>query len=291
MSLDLASSRVLIFGINSFTGKYLSSYLSYKGYSIFGTTKDSCDITKKEDIEKILKEINPNYIINLSAIASPAFGDILEFYRVNSMGAINILEVLVELDLNPKKVILSSSATIYGNQGVEILDESLCPHPANYYGTSKLSMESIARNYFNRLNIIITRPFNYTGVGQSQDFLIPKIVNHFRERKETVSLGNLDVTREFNDIGFVCEVYNRLLESDTISEVVNICSGRGVKLLDVIYEMNSIAGYDIKVEINPKFVRKDEIKSLTGSPKKLFSLIGEVKQKRFKDTLKVMFEA
>ncbi len=289
--MDLASNRVLIFGINSFTGKYLSSYLSSKGYSIFGTTKESCDITKKDDIAKILKEINPDYIINLSAIASPAHGDLLEFYRVNSIGAINILEVLIDLNLNPKKVILSSSATVYGNQGVEILDESLCPHPANYYGTSKYSMESIAKNYFNRLNIIITRPFNYTGVGQNQNFLIPKIVNHFKKRKESIGLGNLDVTREFNDIGFICEVYNRLLNSTIKSETINICSGRGVKLLDIIDIMNSIAGYNIKVKINPAFVRKDEIKSLTGSSKKLFSLIGEVKQKGFKETLKDMFEA
>jgi len=55
--------------------------------------------------------------------------------------------------------------------------------------------------------------------------------------------------------------------------------------------MSDIAGYKIKVEINPKFVRKDEIKTLKGSPKKLFSLIGEVKQRDFRETLKDMFEA
>jgi len=288
--LDLVSNRVLIFGENSFTGEYLSSYLYSKGYSIFGTDRKSCDITNKDNIKKTLREINPNYIINLSGIASPAHGDVLEFYRVNTIGAINIIEALIELDLNPKKIVLVSSATIYGNQGLEVLDESLFPQPANYYGTSKYSMELMAKNYFNRLNIIITRPFNYTGVKQSENFLIPKIVNHFREKKETIELGNLDVSREFNDISFVCEVYKRLLESSIKSEVINICSGRGIKLVDVIDTMNFIAGYNIKVEVNPAFIRKDEIKSLLGSPKKLFSLINEVKQKEFKETLKDMFE-
>jgi len=288
--LDLVSNRVLIFGENSFTGGYLSSYLYSKGYSIFGTDRKSCDITNKDNIKKTLREINPNYIINLSGIASPAHGDVLEFYRVNTIGAINIIEALIELDLNPKKIVLVSSATIYGNQGLEVLDESLFPQPANYYGTSKYSMELMAKNYFNRLNIIITRPFNYTGVKQSENFLIPKIVNHFRAKKETIELGNLDVSREFNDISFVCEVYKRLLESSIKSEVINICSGRGIKLVDVIDTMNFIAGYNIKVEVNPAFIRKDEIKSLLGSPKKLFSLINEVKQKEFKETLKDMFE-
>ena len=291
MSLDLVSNRVLIIGIDSFTGVHLSSYLKNSGYNIFGTNRKSCDITKKEDIRKTIQEINPNYIIHLAGISFPAHGDNEDFYRVNTIGSINILDILVELNIKPKKIILSSSATIYGNQGVEVLNESLCPKPTNHYGASKYSMEVLAQNYFNKLNIIITRPFNYTGVGQNKNFLIPKIVNHFREAKRIIELGNLDVSREFNDIGFICECYKRILESSINSETINICSGRGIKLLDVIEIMNDIAKYTIRVEINPNFVRKDDMKSLTGSPKKLFSLVGEIKQKEFRDTLRDMFEA
>ncbi len=65
---------------------------------------------------------------------------------------------------------MASSATIYGNQGLEVLDESLCPIPANHYGASKYAMECLVKNYFTKLNIIITRPFNYTGVGQAEHF-------------------------------------------------------------------------------------------------------------------------
>ena len=291
MSLDLVSNRVLIIGIDSFTGVHLSSYLKNSGYSIFGTNRKSCDITRKEDIRKTIQEINPNYIIHLAGISFPAHGDNEDFYRVNTIGSINILDILVELNIKPKKIILSSSATIYGNQGVEVLNEYLCPKPTNHYGASKYSMEVLAQNYFNKLNIIITRPFNYTGVGQNKNFLIPKIVNHFREAKRIIELGNLDISREFNDIGFICESYKRILESSVNSETINICSGRGIKLLDVIEIMNNIAKYTITVEMNPNFVRKNDMKSLIGSPKKLFSIIDEVKQKEFRDTLRGMFEA
>jgi nucleoside-diphosphate-sugar epimerase len=150
-------------------------------------------------------------------------------------------------------------------------------------------MEQMAKNYFDKLNIIITRPFNYTGVGQEEYFLIPKIVKHFKESKKVIELGNLDVIREFNDIEFVCEAYKRLLESDAKSKIVNIASNRGIKLLDVISMMQDIAGYEIDIKINPAFVRKNEIKKLTGDPKKLFSLIGKIEQKDFKDSLKEMF--
>ncbi|MFA6192473.1 MAG: GDP-mannose 4,6-dehydratase [Sulfurimonas sp.] len=290
--------KVLITGIDSFTGTHLSSYLEACGYEVHGTSffesgekRYKCNITEKSDIVQVLKKVEPDFLIHLSGISFAAHGNNEEFYNVNTIGTTNILDTLVELGLNPSKIILASSATVYGNQGLEILDESLCPKPANHYGASKYAMECLAQNYFNKLDIVIVRPFNYTGSGQAEHFLIPKIVKHFKEKRENIELGNLDVMREFNDISFVCEVYKRLLECDKKSEVLNIATNRGIKLLDVIDSMNEIAGYEIKVAVNPEFVRKDEIKSLTGSSDKLFDSIGIIELKDFKHTLREMFEA
>jgi len=297
MRLALASKKVLITAIDSFTGKYLSSYLLGSGYDVFGTSlfdegekKYRCDITKKDDLIKVFENIKPDYIIHLSGISFAAHGNNADFYKVNTIGTTNILDVLIELELNPSKIILASSATVYGNQGLEVLDESLCPMPANHYGASKYAMECMAKNYFNKLNIIITRPFNYTGAGQEEHFLIPKIVKHFKENKKEIELGNLDVSREFNDVSDICEIYKRLLESEKVCETVNICSNNAIKLLDVIEMMNEIARYKIDVKVNPAFVRKDEIKTLRGSAEKLQSLIGNIEYKDFKNTLKKMYE-
>lgn len=287
--------KVLITGIDSFTGHHLSSYLEASGYDVYGTslfkseTKTyQCDITQKNDVINVLKTLNPDFLIHLSGISFAAHGNNEDFYKVNTIGTTNILDAFIELNLHPQKIILASSATIYGNQGLEVLDESLCPKPANHYGASKYAMECLAEGYFSKLPIIISRPFNYTGKGQAENFLIPKIVSHFKESKKVIELGNLDVSREFNDVEFVCEVYKRLLECNDDSTMVNICSGRGLPLLDVIKMMNNIAGYNIQVEVNPAFVRKDEIKSLTGSEKKLSQLIGNLEQKPFEETLKSM---
>lgn len=289
--------KVLITGIDSFTGTHLASYLENSAYDVYGTSlsksaekKYKCDITNKKDILDILKIIKPDFFIHLSGISFTAHGNNEDFYKVNTIGTINILDAFLELDLNPEKIIIASSATIYGNQGLEVLDESMCPQPANHYGSSKYAMECMTKNYFDKLNIIITRPFNYTGIGQSDHFLIPKIVKHFKEKKRTIELGNLNVSREFNDVQYVCEVYKRLIESESRSETVNICSNRGVKLLDVIDIMNKISGYKIDVKVNPLFVRKDEIQNLTGSTEKLFNMIGIVKQKDFNEILKDIFE-
>lgn len=290
--------KVLITAIDSFTGLHLSSYLENSGYDVYGTSffhtsakKYKCDITKKEDVKNVLQQVAPDFIIHLSGISFTAHGNSEDFYKVNTIGTLNILDILLELNIHPSKIIIASSATVYGNQGIEVLDESLCPMPANHYGASKYTMECLAKNYFSQLNLIITRPFNYTGIGQEEHFLIPKIVKHFKEKKKEIELGNLDVSREFNDISFVCEVYKKLLESPVKSEILNICSNRAIKLLDVVDMMNKIAGYEIEVKVNPAFMRKDEINTLTGSPDKLYSLIGDVKQKEFEKTLREIFEA
>lgn len=289
--------KVLIIGIDSFTGQYLQSYLTKSKFDVYGTAYNlnsskvyKCDITIKDEIKNIIKKLKPEYIINLAAISFVGNEQKELFYKVNVLAVENILDSIVEIEnYKPEKVILVSSATVYGNQNENLLDESMCPNPVNHYGISKLAMEQLAKTYFDKLNIIITRPFNYTGVGQAEHFLIPKIVKHFKEKRKEIELGNIEVFREFNDIEFVCEIYRKLLESNTANNIVNIASNRVIALKDVITHMGKISGYEINIKINPLFVRENEIIRLSGSTDKLYSLIGNMEQKEFKNTLKDMY--
>lgn len=292
------TKKVLITGIEGFTGEHLAAYLEDSGYEVFGTSLFSqdakiykCDLTQRNHIRAVLQSCKPDYLIHLAGISFAAHENEVDFYRVNTIGTSNLLDAFLEMGHRPQKIVIASSATVYGDQSVLVLDETLCPKPINHYGASKYAMECLARGYGQKLPITIVRPFNYTGPGQSDSFLIPKIVKHYKQRAKSIELGNLDVVREFNDINFVCEVYKRLLEAESDVDVVNIASGRGIALLDVVEMMNSIAGYAIEVKVNPNFVRKNEIKHLTGSNKKLFDLVGEVDQCDFEDTLKRMYEA
>lgn len=292
------SQKILITGIDGFTGQHLKTYFINKGFQVYGTTYTEtnldnsykCDITDINSVRIVLDNVNPDFIIHLAAISFVGHTNIEAFYKTNVVGTLNILDALLLNNHNPKKIIIASSATVYGNQNKEILDEALCPKPANHYGASKYSMECLVSNYFDKLNIIITRPFNYTGVGQSDSFLIPKIVNHYKQNKQSIKLGNLDVVREFNDITFVCDVYYKMLNSSITADTFNICSQRGIKLIDVISMMNEIANYDIKVEIENLLIRHNEIKVLIGSNVKLFSSIGKIEQSDFRLTLQEMYE-
>ena len=282
--------RVFITGIDSFTGSHLLNYLDAEifGSSLVRSGKQiyRCNILEKERLQTILEEVRPDAIIHLAAISYVAYEKKEDFYRINTIGSTNVIEA--GLAAGCERFILASSATVYGNQ-TPPYDEEMCPRPLDHYGASKVAAEYIARNFFHEATIFITRPFNYTGIGQPSNFIVPKIVDHFCKKKP-LELGKLSSRREFNDISFVCEAYRRLLRVDAPSQILNICSGRSISIEEVIKMMEDISGYSIEVTTNPKFIRNNDIENLQGSPQKLFKLIGEIEQKPFEETLKEMYE-
>ena len=284
----------LLTGAGGFTGRYIEAALEARGYRVArleSAGDNSCDLTDLSAVKRTVLAARPDVVVHLAAVTFVAHDDAEDFYRVNVIGTLNLLQALADLESPPRRVIIASSANVYGTPDIEVLDESICPAPVNHYATSKLAMECMVRTWFDRLPILITRPFNYTGVGQADHFLIPKIVRHFRERAPVIELGNLHVSREFSDVEDVVQAYMALLESDARSEIVNLCSGRPLALLDVIAMMNEIAGYEIEVRVNPAFVRSNEVPRLIGSPAKLRRLVNLPPPRPFSETLRRMYEA
>ena len=111
-------------------------------------------------------------------------------------------------------------------------------------------MEHAARLWFDRLPIVITRPFNYTGIGQAEHFLLPKIVAHFKRREKEIELGNLDVERDFSDVRFVVRIIDNYW-NPCQQEIFNVCSGHVISLAEILRIMATIAGYKINVYVNP----------------------------------------
>ena len=280
--------KVLITGIEGFTGHYLSEYLTQAGYSVFGISfiesdpkkaTHKCDIRQIWEVKKVIREVIPEYIIHLAGMSFVASENVQEMYTINLQGTLNLLDACLDLNIIPKKIILASSATVYGNQMSEVLSEDMCPIPNSHYANSKLAMENMARTYFEKLPIMIVRPFNYTGRGQALHFVIPKIVEHFREKKKVIELGNINVFREFNDIGYVTELYFKTMTIDYKSDVVNFCSGDAISLMEVIQTLNDLTGHRIDINIKSEYLRQNEISSLCGSVKKLENMLGILPEK------------
>ena len=292
-------TRALITGINGFTGRYLVAELQAAGYRVFGTAHHgeetgsdvhSVDLLDREHLREVVAEVRPDVVAHLAAISFVAHGDAEATYRVNLVGTRNLLEALAGLEAWPRCVLLASSANVYGNAPVEVIDETVPPAPANDYAVSKLAMEHLARLWMDRLPIVISRPFNYTGAGQPPNFLLRKIVSHFRSRAPLIELGNTDVARDFSDVRTVAGICRRL-QAAPAGEVLNVCSGATYTLKDLLRMMAEIAGYAIEVRVNPAFVRANEVKRLFGSAARLDRVIGPLPQIPLEETLRWMYEA
>jgi len=291
--------RVLITGINSFTGPYIARELSLHGYEVHGLSQQALEydyaqslvgnLLDPASLEAVVKQCRPHIVIHLAAVTYVPHGDVAEMYQTNVVGTRCLLDALARQAESPEKVLLASSANVYGNAEGDGLDEQTPFSPENDYAVSKVAMEYMARTWSNRLPISMVRPFNYTGVGQASKFLIPKIVTHFIQRKTTIELGNIDVTRDFSDVRFVANAYRELVGKAESGEVYNICSGTGRTLQYVIETMNDIAGYKIAVTVNPDFVRANEVKQLVGSNKKLLGLCPSLEVIPLRNTLEWMY--
>ena len=288
---------VLLTGAGGFTGRYAIADLQTHGYRVVGLSSSAagayktipCDLTDAAAVHEAVKSVAPDFVLHLAGLAFVAHADEQAFYQVNLFGTQNLLQALADLDKPVKKIVLASSANVYGSPEREVLDEGLCPAPVNHYAMSKLAMEHMARTWFDRLPVVIARPFNYTGMGQDEKFLVPKIVSHFRRGAKLIELGNIDVERDFSDVRMVADVYRRLLESAVSATTLNVCSGTVWSLKDVLAMMEKIAGYDIEVRVNPDFVRANELKHLQGDARRLTAAIGPLNNFPLQETLSWMY--
>lgn len=299
MSVDSASNpAVLITGIEGFTGPYVAGKFRDAGFDVYGLSNNvdpeltnfNADLCDRDALQKVVNTVKPQVVVHLAAISFVAHGDVGQIYQSNVVGTYNLLAALANGPVEPQAIVLASSANVYGNSLESPLHENLPLAPANDYAVSKLSMEYMASLWFDRLPISIVRPFNYTGVGQSEKFLVSKIVAHYKKQSQRIELGNLNVSRDFSDVRFVAEAYLRLAQQQSSnSEIINICSGEAMSLQEIISAMNSIAGYEIEVDVNPDFVRANDVLKLVGSNQKLFSLVGDIERTPFIKTLEWMY--
>jgi len=279
--------HTLVTGIEGFTGRFVQAELEANGHTVVGLSSDLTDVTA---IANEVSELQIDAVIHLAGIAFVGDNNANAFYDVNLIGTRNLLEALSKYALHLSTVLITSSANVYGNSTGGVLDESVTPNPSNDYAVSKLAMEYMARLWSDKLPICIARPFNYTGIGQNEKFLIPKIVKHFRDKKSVIELGNLDVWREFGDVRTVAAIYRMLIEKCPTGETLNVCTGQAYSLRDVLSLCEKLTGHEIEIKVNPEFVRENEVRELKGDNSRLTKLIENFPLNTFEETLSWMLE-
>ena len=264
--------KLLLTGAAGFTGCFFTQAAQAAGHHVVAL---AANLTDREAVHQQVQQAAPDAVVHLAAISFVGHADDSALYAVNTVGTCHLLQALAALPTPPAKVLLASSANIYGNCEASPIAEAQPPAPVNHYAMSKLAMEHMARTYMDRLPIVITRPFNYTGPGQALNFVIPKLVSHFARRAPVVELGNLHVEREFNDVRMVCGAYLALLAHGQPGQVYNVCSGQPHTLRHVLDTLTDLTGHSLEAKVNPAFVRANEVHRLCGNPGKLHAVCAQ----------------
>lgn len=301
-------SKALITGINGFVGTHLNNYLLSKGVEVYGTVKPtgeensdekltSVDILDYQGMKKVIEDISPDYVYHLAALSSPSasFQNPAETLTNNIGGQLNILEAVKELQLLNTKVLVVSSAEVYGRVDEKYLPTNeLAPlKPTSPYATSKIAQDFLGLQYFLSQNVksIRVRPFNHTGPFQGPFFAIPSFAKQIAEiekgQKEAVlKVGNLDTKRDFTDVRDVVRAYDLLMEKGEAGEVYNIGSGKSHRISDVLDMLLSYSTAKILVENDPERMRPADIPELLCDYSKLHHVTGWKPEISLEDSLK-----
>ena len=266
--------KILIIGANGFVGNYLIKEFLNNNYHVI-----ACDIadtqSKIEDVEyctldildeqkvnSVIKEQMPDYIVNLAAISSVGLSWKIpkKTVEVNLIGTINILEA-VKSNCPSCKVLLIGSSEEYKPKN-EPLNEKDPINGNNPYGISKIAQEYFARMYRenDNLNIVCTRSFNHTGIGQPEQFVIASFCKQIAEIDKKgipgeIHVGNLSAYRDISDVRDIVKVYRHLLENETEDLVYNVGSGKAHKIEDILKYIISLSNTPVEIVIDKEKFR------------------------------------
>lgn len=309
-------TKALITGITGFAGGYLADHLLKKNqFEVSGTyvsddglknleNKDSLKLYKvnlldEDATNKMIAYEKPEMIFHLAALTSAklSFGSPRETFVNNVSAQINLLEAIKNNDLNNTKILVVSSAEVYGLVSKEDLpiDEDTPLRPTNPYAVSKLSQDFLALQYHlsHKLNIVRVRPFNHVGPRQSPQFVIAAFAKRIAEiekgKENVMKVGNLESKRDFTDVRDIVRAYLLALEKGESGEVYNLGSGESHRISEILDMMRGMSNDEINVENDPSLIRPSDDPELLCDFSKFANLTGwkpEIPiEKTLKDTL------
>lgn len=260
--------RVLIFGIGGFVGHYLADEFHNAGYEVYGSDKvktssvqdyavfDTAELMDAESISALISRIVPDMIINLAAISSvgASWGIPQTTMMVNVVGALNIMEAAKNCTSAPKVMFIGSSEEYVTIS--EPINEKIELDASNPYGISKVTQERFAKLYRDRygMKIYCVRPFNHTGVGQRDSFVLPSFCKQVAEIEKSgepgvIKVGNLTVRRDFSHVKDIVRAYRLIIESDNCEVVYNVGSGKAYSLEEMLEYIVGLSSQKIDVEV------------------------------------------
>jgi UDP-glucose 4-epimerase len=228
--------KALVFGATGLIGTQLVNKLLKEGFEVTGTSRNKplnisqgydhlqLDIMKKEDFGNIRGKYD--LVFNMAAHISPGYStqDALQCLLVNSFGTLNVLEFMVKRGM--KRLIHSSSVTVYGRPRRLIAKETSPKNPIIVYGVSKLTAESYCNMFseLHDLDITILRYASVYGPGLNQKTALPIFIDRAFKNEDIYIYGDGKRSQDYVYVNDVIQA-NLLAADKKINDTFNIGSG------------------------------------------------------------------
>ncbi|MBS7391688.1 GDP-mannose 4,6-dehydratase [Hallerella succinigenes] len=258
--------RTLVVGATGFVGGYLVRELESAGHSVVQANFPEFNLLNLEQVEKTVRDAAPDYVVNLAAVSSvgQSWKDPLMTVDVNIKGSLHLLDSIQKFA--PKaKTLLIGSAEEYAPKDSP-LKETDALEASNPYGITKVAQENFANLYRKKfgMQIVCTRSFNHTGVGQLLSFALPSFCKQVADMDRSgkpgkIYVGNLSAFRDFSDVEDVVHVYRMLLETENDYTVYNVGSGKAHSMRELLQMIIDLAKVQIEVVQDPEKMRPVDI--------------------------------
>ena len=297
--------KYLVTGVNGFVGRYFVECLHKhepeadvlgiditQGTMVAGISYRQLDLCNSEQVDTLLNEYNPDYIVHLAAMSSVAqsWQEPAKCFLNNTSAFLNLAEAVRLHGLNCRILSVGSSEE-YGIYN-EPMQEIFNLHPKSPYSVARLSQEYLSKLYVDRFgtDIVMTRSFNHIGPRQSDRFVIPSFIKQLvaisQGAENKMLVGNIDVIRDFTDVRDVVEAYYLIIKQGKMREVYNVCSGQGRKLREIIETTAELLNIKPNITVDESRVRPNDMLRVVGDNTKLKTQLGWKQKYSLAETLR-----
>lgn len=308
--------KLLVTGVAGFVGGHLVDYLGREQPAVEvsglvrpgaaaphlppAVTRVAADLEDAAAVEAVLEEVRPDRIIHLAAQSSVhrSWVDPEGTFRANVHGLLHVLEAVRKRSLSPR-ILVVGSAEEYGLVEARSLPlrEDAPLFPNSPYAVSKVAQGFLALQYSlsHQMGIVRSRTFSHTGPGRGESFAESSFARQIAaieagRQRPVIQVGNLETVRDFADVRDVVSAYWKLLERGDPGEAYNVCTGRGVRVRDLLHKLVDIAGIDAEIRLDPERLRPSDVPALVGDPAKLKAATGWEPTYALEETLKDLLE-
>ena len=281
---------VLLTGARGFAGRHFTAAARAAGIDLLTASTDgaeadlACDVLDPASVAGAVAAARPEAIVNMAGQASvgASWKEPRRTFETNAVGVLNLLEAVVA-GAPDCYLLCFSSAEVYGAPEPDSLPwtEEAPIRPLSPYGSSKAAMEVLVDQYARGREVRagVIRAFNQIGPGQSREFVASSLGRQIAEAELAgggrlrMTVGNVSARRDFTDVRDSARAYVSMVEK-RLTGTYNLCSGRAVKIEELIEQMASLSRLEVEFEVDPALVRPSDPPLVVGSARRLREATG-----------------